>query len=262
MHKKFKYIYGPVFSWRLKSSLGIDLVSLQKKMCNFNCIYCQLGPTKRYTTERKIYVPLKELIKELERLPEIKIDYITFSGSGEPTLARNLGEVIKTIKKIRKEKIAVLTNSSLMDKEEVRKDLSLADFVIAKLDAYSPDSLQKINSPHGKIEFAGILDGMIKFKKEYKTRLALRIMFIDKNKDNVNKFIYLTNSIKPDEVQINTPLRTCNIKPLSREEVFKIKEIFVSACKEVEIVSVYDKRLFKEVVPLNEEDTLKRRTMQ
>jgi len=262
---KYKYIYGPVFSWRLGSSLGIDLLSQEEKICNFNCLYCQLGATKKYTVERKIYVPIKEVIEELERLPEAQIDYITFSGRGEPTLAENLGRAIKAIKLIRKVPVAVLTNSSLMDEEEVRKELALADFVIVKLDAYSPESLQAINRSTKDIEFASILDGIKEFRKEYQGKLSLQIMFIDKNKDDVNKLIYLTNYIKPDEVQINTPLRPCNIKPLPKEEILRIKETFNSACKgefrrkEINVISVYDERVLKDVLPVSDEDTLKRR---
>jgi len=265
MKPVFKYIYGPVPSWRLGSSLGIDLLSQEEKICNFDCVYCQLGTTKKHTVERKIYVPIKEVIEELERLPAAQIDYITFSGRGEPTLAANLGEAIKAIKLIRKEPVAVLTNSSLMDKEEIRKELLFSDFVIAKLDAYSPESLQQINRPAKDIEFASILDGIKEFRKEYQGKLALQIMFIDKNKDDVNKLIYLTNYIKPDEAQINTPLRPCNIKPLSKEAILKIKEAFNSACKgefyhkEINVVSVYDERVLKEVLPISDEDTLKRR---
>ncbi len=265
MNPTFKYIYGPVPSWRLGSSLGIDLLSQEEKICNFDCVYCQLGATKRHTIERKIYVPVKEVIEELEKIPVAGIDYITFSGKGECTLAKNLGQAIKAIKLIRKVPVAVLTNASLMDKEEVRKELTLADFVIVKLDAYSPESLQEINNPAKDIEFTNVLEGIKEFRKSYQGKLALQIMFIDKNKDNIQKFTYLTNYIKPDEVQINTPLRPCNIKPLPKEEILKIKEIFTSACKgdlrrkEINVISVYDERMQKEVLSISDEDTLKRR---
>ncbi|MEW6686541.1 MAG: radical SAM protein [Candidatus Edwardsbacteria bacterium] len=262
---KYKYIYGPVPSWRLGSSLGIDLLSQEEKICNFNCVYCQLGVTKRHTIERKIYVPVEKVIEELEALPNVSLDYITFSGRGEPTLAENLGQAIKAIKLIHRVPVAVLTNSFLMDKEEVRKELALADFVIAKLDAYSPESLQEINNPAKGIEFTSILEGIKEFRRSYQGKLALQIMFIDKNKDNVNKLVYLTNYIKPDEVQINTPLRPCNIKPLQREEIFKIKETFTSAYKgefrrrEINVISVYDERAPKDILSISDEDTLKRR---
>jgi len=259
MKAKFKYIYGPVPSWRLGSSLGIDLLSQAEKICNFDCVYCQLGPFKQYISERKIYVPVKELIEEFEGLPDTDIDYITFSGRGEPTLAANLGEVIRAVKLIRKERIAVLTNSSLMGIDEVRKELALADFVVSKLDACSPELLQVINKPAKGVEFGGIVEGIKAFRKSYKGRLALQIMFIDNNKNDVDKLIYLANYIKPDEVQVNTPLRPCGIKALTKEEIVTIKNSFIASCKGVSVVSVYDERTSKNIVSLSDEDTLKRR---
>jgi len=263
--KNFKYIYGPVTSWRLGSSLGIDLLSQISKICSFDCIYCQLGLTPTYTRERGLYVPTEKIVEELELLPEIQIDYITLSGRGEPTLALNLGPVIKAVKTIRKEPIAVLTNSSLMNREDVRKELSLANFVIVKLDTYSHKSFQKINRPGPDIKFSSVLNGIKEFKKKYQGKLALQIMFIKENKNSLAKFIYLTNYIKPDEVQINTPLRPSNIKPLSKEEILNIKECFLAECKsnfnneKLNIISVYDDRIHKEVFPISDEDTMKRR---
>ncbi len=235
---KKSIIYGPVSSWRLGSSLGIDL-SPWDKVCSFDCIYCQAGGTKRLTSERKLYVPTPTLVEELKDLPKIKIDYVTFSGRGEPTLAENLGEAIREVKRIRKEPVCVLTNSSLMDKEDVREELALADFVVAKLDAYSQESLKEINKPAPGIEFGKILEGIKRFRKEYRGKFALQIMFIKENEDKAKELANLVNSIEPDEIQINTPLRPCGVKPLSREEISKIREQFLSKCK-LKVVSVYD----------------------
>jgi len=259
MKSEFKYIYGPVPSWRLGSSLGIDLLLQEDKICNFDCVYCQLGPNKKHTVERKVYVPVEKIIKELGELPDTSIDYITFSGRGEPTLAANLGEGIKAVKLIRKELIAVITNASLIGSDEVRKKLILADFVIAKLDACSQELLQEINRPACGIEFGGIVEGLKAFKKNYQGKLALQMMFISNNKNYLSKFIYLANYIKPDEIQVNTPLRPCNVKPLTKEEVLKIKDYSISACKAINVVSVYDERTIKDIVSLSDADTLKRR---
>ncbi len=259
MTSAFKYIYGPVPSWRLGSSLGIDLLSQEEKICNFDCVYCQLGVTKKYTSERKIYVPVEEVIEELGALPDANIDYITFSGRGEPGLAANLGAVIKAVKLIRKEPVAVLTNGSLMALEEVRNEFALADLVVAKLDACSPASLREINRPATGTEFNGILDGIKNFRKDYKGKLALQIMFIDSNKNDVGKFIYLSNYIRPDEIQVNTPLRPGPVNPLTKEEILNIKDNFISACRAISVVSVYDERVFKDIASLSDEDTLKRR---
>ena len=256
----FNHIYGPVSSWRLGNSLGVDCLSQDPKICTFDCIYCQVGKTPAYTIERKVYVPTEEVIKELKALPEAQIDYITFSGRGEPTLAENLGEMIKAIKKIRKEPVAVLTNSSLLDREDVRKDLCLADFVMAKLDAWSPEGFKEINRPAPGIEFSNVLGGIKQFRKEYQGKLALQIMFVEENKDKAKELVDLVNSIKPDEVQINTPLRPCDVKPLSKTEIFNIKEYFSLKCGDkINIVSVYDAKRHKKIIPVSSEDTLKRR---
>ncbi|GAG26027.1 unnamed protein product, partial [marine sediment metagenome] len=180
--KNYKYIYGPVPSWRLGSSLGIDPLSEKVKICNFDCIYCQIGKTKIFAKERRVFVPTAKIIKEIKPLPAIRIDYITFSGSGEPTLAKNLGRMIKAIKKIRKEKIAVLTNSSLMHRKDVQKDLLLADFVVAKLDAHLQDIFVRINQPMKTIGLEKIINGIKKFKGRFRGKLALQIMFVKKNK--------------------------------------------------------------------------------
>ncbi|BER93186.1 radical SAM protein [Thermatribacter velox] len=252
--KRLKYVYGPVASWRLGSSLGIDPLSCKDKICTFDCIYCQLGETHFFSSERKIYVSTENLLEEISSLPEIGIDYITFSGRGEPTLAKNLGEMIKSVKKVRREKVAVITNSSLMDREDVVKDLLLADFVMAKLDAFSQGSLEAINKPMKEINFDAIFNGIKKFRSLYRGRLALQIMFVEENKDDAEKLSELAREINPDEVQINTPLRPCKVKPLSREEIQRVKSYFEG----MNIVSVYDVEK-KAVQPISAEDTLRRR---
>ena len=252
--KKLRYIYGPVPSWRLGASLGIDPISGKDKICTFDCAYCQLGKTIKFTDERRIYIPVDRIIDEISSLPPVKIDYITFSGRGEPTLAENLGKMIKAIKTLRREKIAVITNSSLMCKEDVREDLLLADFVIAKLDAYSQQSLEAINKPINGIAFDMILEGIKQFRPEYKGKLALQIMFINENKNNARELVRLAREIEPDEVQVNTPLRPCGVKPLSKEEISQIKEYF----KGINVISVYEGEK-KKVKSISEKETLRRR---
>lgn len=249
-----KYIYGPVSSWRLGRSLGLDLLSKKEKICNFNCIYCQLGKTSHYSMKRNLYVPTEEVIEELEGLAVDNLDYITFSGRGESVLGKNLGETIKAIKKLRKEKIAVITNSSLMNQDDVRKELLSADVVIAKLDTPSQKTLELINKPAKGIKFDEIYQGLLAFRKEYPAKLALQIMFINENKGLADKLAELSMILKPDEVQINTPLRYSESQPLSPAEIFKIKKYF----KGLNIISVYDKEL-QQVKPISLEDTLKRR---
>ncbi len=257
--KDYKYIYGPVFSWRLGKSIGIDPVSTGRKICSFDCVYCQVGRTKVFSDRRKVYIPTAEIIKELVSLPAVEADYITFSGAGEPTLAENLGELIKEVKKIRKESIAVLTNSSLIHKKDVQEDLSLADLVVAKLDACSQDVLVKIDRPMREIRFLDIVKGIKKFRAGYKGRLALQIMFVSKNKKYVDEISWIAREMEPDEIQLNTPLRPCGIKPMSRADMDVIKLCFLRHCgRDTKIISVYD--IDKEqVTPFSARHTLMRR---
>ncbi|MBU4342987.1 MAG: radical SAM protein [Candidatus Omnitrophica bacterium] len=251
---RYKYIYGPVSSWRLGSSLGIDPISGKNKICTFNCAYCQLKETDVFNSERKIFVPTAAVIEEIKSLPDLKIDYITFSGRGEPTLAKNLGEMISEIKKIRKEKVALITNASLMDRKDVREDILLADFVMAKLDACSEELFKKINKPMPGITFDKVLGSIKSFKSEYKGRLALQFMFIEENKDCAEDLARIAREIKVDEVQINTSLRPCAVKPLPKQELDKIKKYF----EDMNIFYVYETEK-KKVDSISKEDTLLRR---
>jgi len=237
-NKKFRYIYGPVSSWRLGSSLGIDPISNPKKLCTFDCVYCQLGRTKVFRKKRLIYIPTREIIKEIKRLPPVKIDYITFSGMGEPTLAKNLGEIISKLKDIRQEPIAVISNASLIYRVDVQRDLRLADLVMLKIDAPTQDMFTKINRPIKSLRFSKIIDGIKRFRSIYKGRLAIQIMFIEKNKGLAKEIAQLVKRLSPDEVQLSTPLRPCAVMPLPKEEFVSIKRHF----KDIEgkVICVYD----------------------
>lgn len=236
--KKFKYIYGPVQSWRLGRSLGIDPVTGKGKSCNFNCAYCQVGKTRRFSTKRRIFVPTDKIIDEIKSLPaEVKIDYITFSGAGEPTLARNLGHIIRELKKTKSGKIAILTNFSLIYKKDVQKDLMLADFVMVKLDAHSQKLFKRINKPAKGITYNKILKGIKQFRKIYKGVLGLQIMFVKENKEYAKQISDIAKAINPDEIQLNTPTRPCPVKPLPKKDMEKIKKFF----KGTNYTSVYDK---------------------
>jgi len=250
----YKYIYGPVPSWRLGSSLGVDPISGAEKVCTFDCIYCQLGKTKHLTDRRKIFVSTRSVIKELESLPSIKIDYITFSGTGEPTLAKNLGEMIKAVKRIRKEKIAVLTNSSLIYRKDVAKDLSLADFVVCKLDTPSQYVFKLINAPIKHVKIDTIINAIKEFRNSYKGKLALQVMFMEENRVYASEIAAMSKYIRPDEVQLNTPLRPCDVKPLPSDKMKAIERYFGG----LNVVSIYRAEK-KDVKPISSDDTLKRR---
>lgn len=255
MTTKYKYIYGPVSSWRIGSSLGIDPISENIKVCSFDCTYCQIGRTGILTDQRKIFVDSKAVIDELRSFPDINVDYITFSGRGEPTLAKNLGVMIREVKKNRgNKKIAVITNSSLLYREDVQQELSLADFVLTKLDASSQQLFRQINRPIEIITFDKIVSSLKKFRKVYPGKMALQIMFVEENKKHAENLSNIAKEINPDEVHLNTPLRECSSSALNRKEMDVIEKAFAGMAT----LSIYNAER-KAVIPVSDPDTLKRR---
>ncbi len=234
--------------------MGIDPISAEDKICSFDCIYCQIGRTTIHTKKRKVFVPTEQLIEELRLLPPVDIDYITFSGRGEPTLAKNLGEMISEVKKIRKEPIAVLTNASLLCDKEVREDLSQADFVVAKLDAFSEPVFKKMDGPVAGVSLSKVVAGIKKFLSTYTGKSALQIMFTEENEKEAKEIAQLAGKIGADEIQLNTPLRPCGVKSLSENKMKEIEKHFEG----LNVVSVY-KSVRKKVKPVSGKDTLKRR---
>ncbi|MFH1715213.1 MAG: radical SAM protein [Elusimicrobiota bacterium] len=258
--KVWKYIYGPVYSWRLGYSLGIDLLSQSDKMCNFDCVYCQIGTTKEYCVKRQVFVRTEDLINEISSFPESRIDYITFSGRGEPTLALNLREILEKTKKIRKGKIAVITNSTLLDQTDVLETLSKADKVIAKCDASSQDMLKEMNNPAPGISFEKIVSALETLRKKMHGALSLQVMCIESNKNNIYDLIPHIKKIMPQEVDINTPLRPSSVVPLTEDEIRKIYAHFKKELEplSIRVMSVYDGER-KKIQPISENSTLIRR---
>jgi len=251
-----KTVYGPVSSWRLGRSFGIDLICKPKKVCSFDCIYCQLGKTKQKTLERKVYVKTEKVLKELnESLPKIEADVITFSGTGEPALAKNLPEVIKFLRKRVRLPLAILTNSTLLADKDVTNILNKLDIVVAKLDAFDENSFQKIDKPVGRISFKEYLEGIKSFRKNYGGKFALQMMFIKENKNFAKEMAEIAKEINPDEIQINTPLRPCSVKPLTKLEIKKIKKEFSDFRN---VISVYEAKK-PEAIPLSIKEVRKRK---
>lgn len=253
---KLRMIYGPVQSWRFGVSLGVDLLGGFGKVCSFDCVYCQLGPSNDYTLYRRVYVEIDKVIKEIRSLPRIDIDCITISGMGEPTLARNLREVISTIKGLRDEPIVILTNSSFLHIKEVRRGLILGDIVSVKLDASSDELFYKINRPGPGIRFLDILDGIKRFRDEYKEgTLSIQVMFIKENMYDAYRISDICREIGPDRIEINTPLRPSKTVPLQKEELIGLREYF----KGLKTISPYDKEEMPPCIPIDPLETMKRR---
>lgn len=248
-------IYGPVASWRLGRSLGIDLLAASRNTCSFDCIYCQLGRTFHPLTDRREFVTIAGLLKDLEKARDVPADYATFSGMGEPTLASNLGTAIEIVKTNLGLPVAVLTNSSLMPREDVRQELALADVVVAKVDAPNEEMFLKINRPFTEYSLDRTLQGIRRFRSEYKGKLAIQMMFVEANKDYATELARIAKELSPDEVQINTPLRPCAVKPLPPDEIAAIEDKFSGLTR---VVAVYE-AVPPKVTPLNADETLKRR---
>ena len=205
---KFSSVYGPVHSWRFGRSLGIDLIG-STPTCSYNCVYCQLGEIDKHTIQRQIYVPTEQVVQDLRATnPWEPIDVLTFSGHGEPTLALNLGECLQVTKQLLKRPTVVLTNSSLMTDPTVRRALTTADIVAAKLDTVSPRQLQSINRPLRGIDLPAILLGIKQFRQEYKGCLAIQTMVLSRWSPEFEAvYIQYLNNLRPDEVQLNVPSR-------------------------------------------------------
>lgn len=210
----FSAVYGPVSSWRYGRSLGIDAIG-NVSTCSFNCVYCQLGEIETKTCDRAIYVPTEKILDDLQVFAPWDVDIITLSGSGEPTLALNLGEILSSIKQRTGRPTLVLTNGTLLGNSDVRQALALADKVSIKIDALSPEQLQRINRPVGGIDPANIWEGLQQFRVEYSGELAIQTMILAPWDAGVKaKYMHLMQAIAPNEIQLNTPKRP---KPLSHQ---------------------------------------------
>ncbi|MCM2283552.1 MAG: radical SAM protein [Desulfobacula sp.] len=229
---RYRHIFGPIPSRRLGISLGIDLVT--HKTCSMDCVYCECGKTTELTLEPKEYVSYEDVVKELDDYLEHHPDpdYITFSGSGEPTLNTCLGHVIDHIRSRRPHiKVAVLTNSTLILNPSVWQALLKADLVLPSLDAVSKKAFAKINRPHKGIDAQEVAKGIEAFAKAFKGKIWLEVLILPGLNDRVSDLAELKDAIHrihPDRLQINTldrPGTLTHIKPASRSDLERVAEI-------------------------------------
>ena len=202
------YVFGPVPSRRLGRSLGVDVVPF--KACTYDCVYCQLGLTTEHTSECSEWARIDEALAELKPRLESKPDYITLSGSGEPTLFSRLGELITRIKAMTEIPVAVLTNGSLLWREEVREQLLAADLVVPFLDAGDEETWRKVNRPVENICFDAMLSGLIDFREAFAGELWLEVLLlggISDSEEAVARIAACARRIGPDRIQLNTVSR-------------------------------------------------------
>jgi len=227
-------IFGPVSSRRLGISLGIDIVPMS--LCSFDCIYCELGQTSKKTTKRKEYVPTRKVDEALEGYFKGEspphLDYVTFSGSGEPTLHSHISHFIAKVKSLTDTPVAVLTNSSLLPDSRVRSDIMGADLVVPSLDAATRDVFEEINRPAPGIDVRKVIEGIRLFATEFAGQVWLEILFVEGVNDGpseVEALIEATHRILPTRVQLGTVVRPPSegdVYPIDSEDLERIASEF------------------------------------
>jgi len=206
--RQTSYAFGPVPSRRLGRSLGVDLVP--PKTCSFDCVYCQLGRTTDLTTERACRAPVDDVLADVARRLDAKPDYLTVSGSGEPTLHSEVGDVIRGLHELSDTPVAVLTNGSLFHLPEVRRALRGADRVIPSLDVPDEALFRAVNRPHPALTFDLLVEGLVRFREEYDGVLALEVLLlrgVTDDPETVARLAPLVERIAPDVVQLGTVIR-------------------------------------------------------
>jgi wyosine [tRNA(Phe)-imidazoG37] synthetase (radical SAM superfamily) len=207
-----KHVFGPVPSRRLGRSLGVDAVPL--KTCNFSCVYCQLGRTRRRQLRRRSFVNVADVVAEiasvLARHTPDTIDWITFVGSGETTLYARLGTLIRFVKSMTDIPVAVITNGSLLHLPRVQRELEVADAVLTGLDAGSESLFRAVNRPHPTLSFDRHVNGLVEFGQAYGGRLWVEVMLIDGVNDSdqaLTEVADVLSRVGPEEIHIITPSR-------------------------------------------------------
>jgi wyosine [tRNA(Phe)-imidazoG37] synthetase (radical SAM superfamily) len=238
----YKYIFGPVLSRRLGLSLGVDVIP--QKTCNLNCVYCESGRTSLASVKRESFIPVEDIISELDNFLKHnpKIDHITFSGAGEPTLYRDLPVIISYLKNNYPQyQLALITNSILFSLPEIQKELLQLDVVLPSLDAATTAVFNKINRPVVPVEYEDVLTGLINFRKMFLGKIWLEVFIIEGLNDYTEELSLLKKYLKriaPDNIQLNTldrPGTESWVKPASWERLEEIMN-FLAPLK-VEIVA-------------------------
>lgn len=230
-----KYVYGPLHSRRLGNSLGISLVP--SKVCQFNCVYCQLKRTTVRTTKRRVYADEKEVLEEVANFFRFKaaacrVDHITFSGSGEPTLHRSIGRLIRAVKQMTGSTIVVITNSAALIDPKVRRDVAAADIIVPSLDAVTQDVFEKIDRPVKGIKVREIIRALALLRRLFKGEIWLEVMLlrgINDSSEYLKRMQKVFARLAPDRIQINSPVRPPAeswVRPSTKKTLQNARKIF------------------------------------
>lgn len=270
----YKHVFGPVPSRRLGVSLGVDLVV--SKSCNLNCIFCECGATKKLQLERQRFKDMNEILNEIQTvLKDIKPDYITFSGSGEPTLSLDLGNISKAIKEDLKYKgkICLITNSLLLANEQVVKELEYIDLIVPTLNTLKQDIFEKIVRPDYRTSVDEIKKGFLNLNNSnYKGKIWIEIFILENINDSKENFIEIANflnskNIRYDKIQLNTIDRVGaerDLKAISFEKLFKVKKILEkNGLHSIEIIKSLNELDENQKIQINQEllDNMKQKRL-
>jgi wyosine [tRNA(Phe)-imidazoG37] synthetase (radical SAM superfamily) len=228
-----KCVFGPVPSRRLGQSLGIDPIPF--KTCNWNCVYCQLGRTSPFTIQRRDFYPPDEIVAGVKTAVDAQragdIDWITFVGSGEPTLHASLGRMIREVKALTEIPVAVITNGALLYQGEVRQELAAADAVLPSLDAGSANLFRRINRPARQFTFERHVSGLVAFRRAYAGKLLVETMLVkglNDTSDALADLAAVLSDVAPDEVHITLPTRPPAepwVKPADQEGLMRASAV-------------------------------------
>jgi len=229
-------IFGPVPSRRLGFSLGVDVVPF--KTCSLDCVYCQLGRTTDKTIQRKEHVASGHVLREIEEVLKQgkRIDYVTFSGSGEPTLNSGIGKMISRIKKLTSIPVAVLTNGTLLYQARTREDLMEADLVIPSLDTVTEGIFETVNRPYSSLKIDEVITGIDTFSQDFSGKIWLEIMLvkgINDSLEEIERVARVTGKMNLEKIQLNTVVRPPAEEfagPLSRENLENIRILLGEKC--------------------------------
>ena len=270
----YKHVFGPVPSRRLGISLGVDLVV--SKSCNLNCIFCECGATKKIQLERQRFKDMNEILNEIQSvLKDIKPDYITFSGSGEPTLSLDLGNISKAIKEDLKYKgkICLITNSLLLANQEVIKELEYIDLIVPTLNTLKQDIFEKIVRPDYRTSVDEIKKGFINLNNSnYKGKIWIEIFILENINDSEENFIEIANflnseNIRYDKIQLNTIDRVGaerDLKAISFDKILKAKKILEeNGLHNIEIIKSLNELEENQKIQVNQEllDNMKQKRL-
>jgi wyosine [tRNA(Phe)-imidazoG37] synthetase (radical SAM superfamily) len=235
-----KYVYGPVRSRRLGNSLGISTVPY--KVCSLDCVYCQLRRTTRLTSRRAGYVRVRDIVEEVRsffaRKPAgQKIDCVTFSGSGEPTLHRSIGTLIRQVRKISGVPVVVITNGTTLVASGVRRDISAADIVVPSLDAVTQDVFEKIDRPAPGVRIEKVIQALALLRRQFKGQIWLEVMLVRGLNDApayLEEMKKVIDRLGPDRIQFNAPVRPPAepwVKPVTAQTLRAVRRIFGAGCE-------------------------------